>query len=91
MTTLLVMGYMGVFMIILGTLASFALELSKYGRGLYDREQALHSAEAGLEYYRWYLAHFPNDLQNGTGVDFGSRLGTYAVRLKNTTATTPGG
>jgi hypothetical protein len=26
----------------------------------------LQIAEAGLDYYRWFLAHFPTDLQDGT-------------------------
>lgn len=30
------------------------------------KERALEVAEAGLDYYKWYLAHFPDDLQNGT-------------------------
>lgn len=59
--------FMGIFVIILGTITSFAFEEARYGRALYDREQALHSAEAGLEYYRWFLAHFPGNLTNGTG------------------------
>ncbi|MFQ5454196.1 MAG: hypothetical protein ACE5D6_08425, partial [Candidatus Zixiibacteriota bacterium] len=29
--------------------------------------EALEIAEAGLNYYRWHLAHDPNDLQDGTG------------------------
>lgn len=66
-TVLLVIAFMGVFMLILAAITSFALEQGKYGLVLYDREQALNSAEAGLEYYRWYLAHNPNDLTNGTG------------------------
>jgi len=66
-TVLLVIAFMGVFSLILGSISSYALEQGRYGRVLYDREQALHSAEAGLEYYRWFLAHFPNDIQNGTG------------------------
>lgn len=31
------------------------------------RSKAFQMAEAGLEYYRWHLAHWPNDLQDGTG------------------------
>lgn len=30
-------------------------------------EQALHIAEAGVNYYRWHLAHAPDDFQDGTG------------------------
>lgn len=32
-----------------------------------DREEALQIAEAGVDYYQWHLAHFPNDYQDGTG------------------------
>ena len=66
-TTIMVIAFMGIFLLILGTITSFVLEESRYGRALYNREQALHVAEAGVEYYRWYLAHNPNDLTNGTG------------------------
>lgn len=32
-----------------------------------DRAQALSIAEAGIDYYRWHLAHAPQDFQDGTG------------------------
>ena len=67
-TTLLVLAFMGIFLMILGTITSYAFEESKYGRALYGREQSLSIAEAGLEYYKWFLAHYPGDLQNGTGL-----------------------
>ncbi|MDB5238333.1 MAG: hypothetical protein JWM46_603 [Candidatus Kaiserbacteria bacterium] len=67
-TTLLVIGFMGVFMVILGTVTSYALEQARYGRGLFAREQALHIADAGLEYYRWFLAHNPSILVAGSGL-----------------------
>jgi hypothetical protein len=66
-TTLLVLAFMGIFMLVLGTITSYAFEQAKYGRALYGREQALAVAEAGLEYYKWFLAHNPGDLTNGTG------------------------
>lgn len=66
-TTLLVIAFMGIFLLIMGTITSFAFEESKYGRALLGREQALHVAESGLEYYRWFLAHSPGNLTNGTG------------------------
>lgn len=31
-------------------------------------QKAFGIAEAGLEYYKWRLAHFPQDFQDGTGV-----------------------
>ena len=32
-----------------------------------DQALALKISEAGIEYYRWHLAHNPNDFQDGTG------------------------
>ncbi|PJE50510.1 MAG: hypothetical protein COV29_03825 [Candidatus Yanofskybacteria bacterium CG10_big_fil_rev_8_21_14_0_10_36_16] len=32
-----------------------------------DRLLALEIAESGIEYYRWHLAHVPDDFQDGTG------------------------
>jgi len=37
-----------------------------------DQAMALRIAEAGVDYYRWHLAHDPNDFQDGTG-----QLGPY--------------
>ena len=67
-TVFLVLGFMGVFAIILGTLSSYVLTQGKYGRALYAREVALNVAESGLEYYRWFLAHNPTIMNNGTGL-----------------------
>ena len=64
----MVVVFMGIFMLILSALTGFALEEAKYGNATVDREQALDSAEAGLEYYRWFLAHNPNNITNGTGL-----------------------
>ncbi len=65
---MLVIAFMGIFLLIMGTITGYAFEQSKYGRALYGREQALGIAEAGLEYYRWFLAHNPGNLTNGTGL-----------------------
>ena len=91
-TTLMVMVFMGIFFLVLSALTGFALEEAKYGNAIIDREQALNSAEAGLEYYRWFLAHFPNDLTNGTGSagpylysvndpETGSLIGTASISV----------
>lgn len=64
----MVLLYMGLFVLILSTISGYALTQSRYGRALAAREQALHVAEAGLEYYRWYLSHNPNIMVDGTGL-----------------------
>ena len=75
-TTLMVVVFMAIFLLILSALTGFAFEEAKYSNATLDREQALDSAEGGLEYYRWFLAHFPGNTTNGTGV-----AGPYAYAV----------
>ncbi len=44
----------------------------------HDREQALEIAEAGVDYYRWHLAHNATDYQDGTG-----QAGPYVHAFRN--------
>jgi len=54
-------------------------------------DQALSIAEAGINYYRWHLAHAPNDYQDGTNHDGpylhqfidsqGKELGSYELTI----------
>ena len=50
------------------SIASFVTLQKKVQNAKVERERALQIAEAGLDYYKWFLAHYPTDLQNGTGV-----------------------
>lgn len=58
-----------VFLTLAGGLASLGLQ----ERNLYLRQtaenQALHIAEAGINYYRWHLAHAEGDFFDGIGAD----------------------
>lgn len=65
---MLVLAFMGIFTLILGTISSYALMQARYGRALTIREQALHIAEAGLEYYRWFLNKNPSIMEDGDGL-----------------------
>lgn len=65
LTVMLVLAFMGVMLVVLGTITSYTLQQTKYGRALQAREQAVNIAEAGLEYYRWFLARNPSILTNG--------------------------
>lgn len=67
-TVMLVLAFMGIFLFLLGTILSYTLTQGKYGRALYAREQAINIAEAGLEFYRWFLAHNPQTMVNGAGL-----------------------
>lgn len=80
-TTILVVVFMGVFLVIMSALVGFTLEESKYGTAIYAREQSLAIAESGLEYYRWLIGH---NMQNSgaimtTGAGLSSLPGTYTV------------
>lgn len=56
-----------------------------------DRAQALTIAEAGIEYYRWHLAHAAQDFKDGTGHagpyvhnyydKTGALIGTYTLAI----------
>ncbi|KND50045.1 MAG: hypothetical protein AB203_03590 [Parcubacteria bacterium C7867-008] len=64
---LLALVFGSIFLTVLGSLSSFVLTENHAQSASTGRSKALAMAEAGLEYYRWHLAHFPTDLQNGTG------------------------
>lgn len=76
MLTALVFG--GIFLAVFASLSGFVLSQNKLQEIKVAQHSALHIAEAGLEYYRWFLAHHPNDLTHGTG---GS--GPYVVSYEN--------
>src|SRR3989344_4805364 len=61
----IVFGSIAVYLLV--ALVGLALINIKAGRQVFNREQALQIAEAGIDYYRWHLAHAPTDFQDGTG------------------------
>jgi hypothetical protein len=66
-TVMLVLVFMGIFTLLLAGLSGYVFTESRIGRANYARETSFQAAEAGLEYYRWFLAHNQNNLTNGTG------------------------
>jgi len=65
---LLAIVFGAVFLSVLGALTGFVITENKLQSNATATARATAIAEAGLEYYRWFLAHYPSDLQNGTGV-----------------------
>lgn len=63
----------------------------KSAANLVKREQAFEIAEAGIDYYRWHLAHATNDYQDGTGQPGpyvhafndkdGNQIGTFTLTI----------
>ena len=64
---LLALVFGAVFLTVLGALSTVTLTQNRVQNASTGRVKALALAEAGLEYYRWFLAHHPGDLTNGTG------------------------
>ncbi len=61
----LVFGAVG--LVILGGLVRWGIGVVKVNNSRANGEAAFQIAEAGVNYYRWHLAHAPNDYQDGTG------------------------
>ncbi len=55
------------FMVIVSGVASYALFENKASNRKHDRDLAFQIAEAGINYYRWHLAHNQTDYTDGTG------------------------
>jgi len=63
---ILVFGAIGIFLI--GSLVSWGVLDLKASKQTLNREKSIQIAEAGTDYYRWHLAHAPEDYQDGQGV-----------------------
>ncbi len=66
MLTAIVFG--AIFLTVLGALSSFVLTEDKLQSTATAKSRGLAIAEAGLEYYRWFLAHNPSIVTSGVGL-----------------------
>ncbi len=62
----LVLVFGAIFFLMAAGFVGYVVTQGNVVREKHAREQALDIAEAGLNYYRWYLAHYPDDTTNGT-------------------------
>jgi hypothetical protein len=67
---------MSVFAVLFGSLLNYLITQHRWVGTKTEEDRALQIAEAGIEYYRWRLAHFPDDITDGTGVP-GPYVHTY--------------
>lgn len=83
----MVLVFSAVFIMAVGSLLQYVLEQIQLTRSKTVREEALQVAEAGLEYYKWHLAHNPNSSWEGTVAyadpESGSRIGSFSVATSN--------
>jgi hypothetical protein len=64
--TVLVLVFSSVFFFLLSALAGYIFVEKKLEIAKENQQKAFQIAESGLEYYRWHLAHWPDDVQDGT-------------------------
>jgi hypothetical protein len=74
---LLVIVFGAVFFTVLVALSSFVLVENRAQNVTREQTEAFDIADAGLQYYRWFLSHFPGNTQDGTG-HAGPYVTTYA-------------
>ena len=92
---LLVLVFGSIFFMIISSFTVFIVTQSRLIAQKVEVETAGQIAEAGLNYYKWYLAHFPNDVTNGTGLPGpyvgvyndpeGAAIGQYSLSVASTT------
>lgn len=58
--------FSGIAILFISAIADWAISNIITARLAQSRELAMEIAEAGIEYYRWHLAHAPQDYQDGT-------------------------
>ncbi len=91
---IMVLVFGAVFITLMGGLSGFVLMQKNVTEKKEYAEQALQIAEAGLEYYRWFLSHNPGDTTDGTGEPGpyehiyadpeGGDIGTFSLNIAGT-------
>jgi uncharacterized membrane protein SpoIIM required for sporulation len=64
----LVLVFGSVFFLITASFVGYIVTQSQLINQKVELQRALEIAESGLNYYKWYLAHHPGDITNGTGL-----------------------
>lgn len=67
-SVILVLVFSSVFLTLVTSLAGFIFIQQRVQTAKTNSEKAVQIAEAGLDYYKWFLAHNPGDLTDGTGL-----------------------
>ena len=65
---ILVLIFGSIFFVMVSSFMNFVITQTRVQEVKQQQEQAREIAEAGLNYYKWYLAHNPDDVTNGTGL-----------------------
>lgn len=63
-----VLVFGSVFLVIISSFVGYVITQSQVINFRHEQARATEIAEAGLNYYKWYLAHYPDDVTEGTGL-----------------------
>lgn len=64
----LVLVFGAIFLVIVSSFVGYVVTQNQVVNFRHEQQRATEIAEAGLNYYRWYLAHYPDDMTDGTGL-----------------------
>ena len=88
----LVLVFSGIFFTIVTGFVGYVITQNKLVNFRYEQQRATEIAEAGLNYYKWFLAHYPGDLTTGVGVPHpykdpvtGIVFGEFSLQVASTT------
>ncbi len=86
-----VLVFSSIGVLLITALTSWAVSNLRIARESFYREQAIEIAEAGVDYYRWHLAHAALDFQDGTATSGpyihnfldkdGIKIGTFTLDI----------
>ncbi len=92
----LVLVFGGIFFALATAFVGYVVTQAHLAQSKLNGERALNIAEAGLDYYRWFLAHYPNDITNGTATSGpyihsyadpeGAAIGEYSLDIESSAA-----
>ncbi|MCF7815953.1 MAG: hypothetical protein K9M10_03210 [Candidatus Pacebacteria bacterium] len=92
----LVLVFGSVFFLITAAFIGYVITQAQVAKSNINKAQALNIAEAGLDYYTWFLAHYPGDTTNGTTTPGpyvhvyndpeGAALGEFSLEIASSTA-----
>ena len=92
---ILVLVFASVFLVIISSFIGYVVTQSQVVNFRHEQQRATDIAEAGLNYYRWHLAHYPDDMTDGTGVagpyvhqyndPEGGAIGEFSLEISSST------
>ncbi|MFT7644905.1 MAG: hypothetical protein ACI9BF_000570 [Candidatus Paceibacteria bacterium] len=74
----LVLVFASIFLVIISSFVGFVITQNQVVNFRYEQQRATDIAEAGLNYYKWFLSHYPDDVTDGTGLP-----GPYVHQFKD--------